>query len=208
MTAFRDLSSCQNPSPFIPSVLPWLHEAGAAYFDWIFGGHDAARRILASWMTRRSSEVSISRVTLLLDGGRAVGGFVAVGGVELARCRKADALAVISSVSASERQDLLARISTVRGLFPVVQPDEFYLSKMGVAADRRAGGLGRALVAEYVDVGRAAGFRRFRLDVSTQNQAAVTLYRSCGFAIARESASADTRIGYLAMVRTCEEPLT
>jgi ribosomal protein S18 acetylase RimI-like enzyme len=202
---FQTLAAHSDPERFIPLVLPWVHEAGAAYFDWIFGGDDPARRALASWMKRRSSEVSISRFTLLFDGSRPIGGFVALGGADLVRCRKADAAAVVASAGRTGRQELLPRIAAVRGLFRAVQPDEFYLSKVGVSPDKREAGLGRALVTEYLAVGRAAGFRRFRLDVAAQNQAAVALYRSLGFEVAGESGGVDGRIRYLAMVHHAQD---
>ena len=196
-----ELSAHPDAALLIPIVLPWLYEAGAAYFDWIFGGGEPARRTLAAWMARPSSEISISRVTLMLEAGRPIGAFVALGGDELARCRKADAMAMLSAARGEERERLLARMRAVRGLFPAVRPDEFYLSKVGVAAERRAGGLGRALVAAYVAAGRAAGFSRFRLDVSADNRAAVGLYRSMGFQIDRQSVGAGGRLTYLAMAR-------
>jgi ribosomal protein S18 acetylase RimI-like enzyme len=40
-------------------------------------------------------------------------------------------------------------------------------------------GLGRAIAGEFLDVGREAGFTRFRLDVSVDNEPALRIYARC-----------------------------
>jgi hypothetical protein len=67
-------------------VLPWVREAGEPYYSWFFGRivpADRLESILADWMRRRSSEVSVERAVLLLIGDRAVGGFIGLGGADL-----------------------------------------------------------------------------------------------------------------------------
>lgn len=186
---------------YLVDVLPWVHEAGNPYFDWMFGGREAARQTLASWMRRPSSEVSLARMTLLLSGDEAVGGFIGLGGAELAQSRKADWLAMLKESSEPGRSELMARLGAVRGLFPRVEPEEFYLSKMGVMPELRGTGLGRRVAEEFLAAGRAAGFRRFRLDVWSENTPARRLYESLGFRVVSESASAEAGMCYLAMVR-------
>lgn len=204
MNIIRILDGVSDRERFIPEVLPWVHEAGNPYFDWLFGGFEAALKNIASWMRRPSSEISISRVTLLFAGDRPVGGFVALRGADLPLCRKADALAILREAQSEGRSDLLARMGAVRGLFPLVGADEFYLSKIGVAADLRGTGLGRRLVMEYLATGRAAGFRRFRLDVWAEHRTALQLYESLGFRVLLESSSSESGIKYLSMVREQE----
>ena len=60
--------------------------------------------------------------------------------------------------------------------------EDCWLEDLYVADSARGAGLGRALVEATVDRARAHGCRRVELDVNTQNAAALTLYRSCGFA--------------------------
>ncbi|MFQ5792389.1 MAG: GNAT family N-acetyltransferase [Acidobacteriota bacterium] len=201
MMTFRSLYEDSDRERFIPEVLPWIHEAGNPYFDWVFGGRAAALKTIATWMRRPSSEISISRVVLLFDGDRPVGGFIALGGADLALCRKADALAMLKEADSQGRSDLRLRMAGVRDLFLRVGTEEFYLSKTGVAVDLRSTGLGRRLAVEYLATGRAAGFRRFRLDVWAENRTARQLYESLGFRVVRESASAEAGMKYLSMVR-------
>lgn len=206
MTVFRILAEESAPDQFIPAILPWLHEAGNPYFDWIFGSQESARENLAVWMRRTSAEVSLSRVTLLFAGVQPVGGFLALGGAELARCRLADSAALMKEKDGKERAALLARLVAVRKLFPRVTSDEFYLSKIGVTADLRGKGLGRVLVLKYLADGHAAGFRRFRLDVSAENKPALRLYDALGFRVVHTSICVDGRLQYLSLVREYDAP--
>lgn len=201
MKTFRIVQGHSDPEKYISQVLPWIHEAGNPYFDWVFGGREAALRTIASWMRRASSEISISRVSLFLEGDGSVGGFIALGGAELALCRKADARALLKEADSQRRSDLIARMESVRGLFPRVASDEFYLSKMAVAPEFRRTGLGRRIVSEYLSVGRAEGFRRFKLDLWAENRGALRLYESLGFKVVRESVSAELDVKYLSLVR-------
>ena len=201
MKTFRIVHGHSDPEKYISKVLPWIHEAGNPYFDWVFGGREAALRTIASWMRRASSEISISRMSLLLEGDRSVGGFIALGGAELALCRKADTRALLKEANSQRRSDLIARMESVRGLFPRVASDEFYLSKMAVAPDFRRTGLGRRMVSEYLSVGRAAGFRRFKLDLWAENRGALRLCESLGFKVVQESVSVELDVKYFSLVR-------
>lgn len=201
MKSFRFVNGHSEPEKYISKALPLIHEAGNPYFDLVFGGREAALRTIASWMRRASSEISISRMSLLLVGDRSAGGFIALGGAELALCRKADTRAILKEADSQRRSDLIARMEAVRGLFPRVASDEFYLSKLAVAPDFRRKGLGRRMVSEYLSVGRAAGFRRFKLDLWTENGGALQLYESLGFKVVRESVSVELDVKYFSMVR-------
>lgn len=176
-------------------VLPWVHEAGNPYFDWLLGGPSAARAVLERWMRRPSSEISIDRVSAFCHAGRSVAGFIAMTAAELARCRRADTIALITEAGSSGREGLQASLESTKGLFPAPSPEEYYLSKMGVVHDWRGRGLGRQLVTAYLAAGHAQGFRHFRLDVAADNVSAIGLYGRFGF-----TAEAETRRGNLEYV--------
>jgi ribosomal protein S18 acetylase RimI-like enzyme len=187
---FRPLSGDRDADRWIPQLLPWVWEAGDPYYSWFFHGvlaDDRPQSILAGWMRRRSSEVSLERAVLLRAGDRAVGGFIALGGTDLQACRRADSLAALQATSREGRALLASRIRQSRKLFGPVAADDFYLSKLWVAAGSRRAGHGARILREYLRTGRAGGFRRFRLDVCAQNQAAVRLYLASGFAVLCES---------------------
>lgn len=52
---------------------------------------------------------------------------------------------------------------------------------MGVVADRRGAGIGRALLRATLAAARAAGLRRVELDVRARNGSAIALYERMGF---------------------------
>jgi ribosomal protein S18 acetylase RimI-like enzyme len=187
MSPFQGLSEDQFVERWVASTLPWIHAAGNPYYDWFFGGATEAESALAEWIRRSSSEVFVGRVRLLVDDGQAVGGFIAMSGPELAACRRQDALAAMQAAGRAERASVLARMRLARGLFGTISAQEFYLSKMGVLPDHRGAGRGVTIVRQYLDVGAASGFRRFRLDVWAGNTAAVRLYKAAGFRVLRES---------------------
>lgn len=199
--AFAILPGGSNLERYIPEVVRWVHRAGNPYYDWIFGNAEKALRILPVWLKRPSSEISITRLTLLLDRDCTVGGYIALGGADLVRCRKADTLALLKETESGGRSELLARMAAVRNLFPPVDTDEFYLSKMGVVTHLQGKGLGRRIVREYLAAGRAAGYWRFRLDVWAENKPARHLYESLGFRVVQESSSIETGLKYLSMIR-------
>lgn len=202
----RDVPRIHTPAAdpeidsWIASVLPWLHEAGNPYFDWLFGGPDVALPIVASRMRSPSSEVSIRDAMLFLDDdGRAIGGFIALSGDELGRRRKADAVAYLHSVGKARRDSLLRRMQASRDMFATVRPDEFYLSKVGVRSDARGRGYGRALVEEFLSIGMSRGYRKFVLDVSGENTGARFLYESLGFQVSEQSRVSTGAITYVTM---------
>jgi ribosomal protein S18 acetylase RimI-like enzyme len=199
---FQPLAEDQNADRRIPEILPWVVQAGDPYYSWFFRGIGLAGRpdpVLANWMRRRSSEVSVDRAVLLVTGERAVGGFIALGGQDLEVCRRADTLAALQAAGREGRSLVAERIQQGRELFAPVAKDEFYLSKLWVASAFRRAGHGGRLLREYVRTGMAQGFRRFRLDVWAQNRPAVELYRTAGFEVLRESSDRRAGMTYLHM---------
>lgn len=113
-------------------------------------------------------------------------------------------LDLMKGAGSSGRDELQKRLEWAGGLFPPPDSDEYYLSKMGVGVDHRRRGLGRRILEEFLAVGRAARFHRFRLDVCSANTAATRLYETHGFRIVKESFSEALGIGYLSMAFTQE----
>lgn len=198
----RSLLGCSRAlrSALVEEAVCGIHEAGNPYFDYFFGDGETARRILLDWMRRPSSEVALERIRILLDGEDCRGGFIALSGAELQTCRGADTLAAMRFHPA-QRPDLLERLRRTSDLFVPVEPHDFYLSKMWVAPSHRGSGYGGQLVAAYLEEGHAQGCRRFRLDVSSENERAIAIYRSHGFRILKQTVSHTAKLSYLAMVR-------
>lgn len=182
------------------AVLSWVHEAGNPYFDWIFGGAERSRAMLSNWLGRPSSEVSLTRVTFGRDGDRVVGGYIAMDGATLRSCRRADLGALLHDVPVEDRPALLERLALTRSLFAPVDEEAYYLSKIGVHPGERGQDHGRALLEHFVATGKEKGFRRFRLDVSADNEPACALYLRVGFRVVHESRIAGADLHYRAML--------
>ncbi|MGC1378674.1 MAG: N-acetyltransferase [Anaerolineales bacterium] len=65
----------------------------------------------------------------------------------------------------------------------VIQPGQIELTYIGVAPSARGQGLGKALLAAFVDASRIAGYHSVALSVETDNPEAIALYRKAGFKI-------------------------
>ncbi len=197
---FVSLAEAPHTERFLDAVLAGVLQAGSPYLEWFFGGTDEARSVLRGWVARPSSEVFLGRAVLCTVGDVPVGGFLALGGAELARSRQADAVAALTQSGPAARHAITLRIAAARELFPPVEDDELYLTKVWVTAEARRAGHGAALVGEYLAVGAGRGFRRFRLDVFSGNHAAIRLYRSFGFEILEERSSEQAGMSYTSMV--------
>jgi ribosomal protein S18 acetylase RimI-like enzyme len=182
-------------------VLPFVHESAQAYFDWLLGGAEAARHVLQRWLQRTSSEVSLERVTLLVEREAVVGGYIALSGADLVVCRKADSLALLTEAERSSRTALAERLRAVRSLFAPVGTGEWYLSKIGVVPNERRRGLGRRLVEAYLRSGEELACERFRLDVNADNLPAIKLYESLGFRVVHDATSTESGLRYFGMER-------
>ena len=189
----------------VASLLPLVHEAGNPYYDWFFGNAVRARAALERWMNRDSSEISVTRFVIVVDGDHTVGGMVAIAGAELADCRRSDALVAIKEAG-SERASLLARVRASKDLFAPVGTDELYLSKIAVARDERRRGMGSLLMRELLVDARSRGFERLRLDVSADNEPAISLYRAFGFELQETRHSDAAAMTYLSMTTQVARP--
>ena len=77
--------------------------------------------------------------------------------------------------------------------------DVFYFRTMGVRPEYRKRGLGKAVVAKFVEIGLARGYRRFRLEVDRDNAPARRLFEGAGFEVFHESTCSGTHRRILSM---------
>ena len=184
----------------ISRVAPLVHEAGNPYLDWFFGDAARTRATLEEWMGRASSEYCVDDMRGLFVDGELSGAYGAFGPAELAVRRKADALTAFKEAGREGRIELAAKLEERRGLFPPVEDGQFYLSNIGVVADRRGRGVGRALLEAFLADGRERGFAAFRLDVHAGNAAALRLYDTAGFRVVHEHTVGSNGMSYCSLV--------
>jgi ribosomal protein S18 acetylase RimI-like enzyme len=187
----------------IAALAPLVHEASAPFADWYFGDAAVAADILREWMARPTAEVFAGRAIVLEDAADAPAGcLLALDGAALARSRAADFAAFCDAIGggAAAEEVIATVVQASRELFPPVAPDEMYISRVAIAAPHRSRGLGRALVGHALRTYRAAGARRFRLDVSADNPGAIRAYEAAGMRVRSTSSSATAGLTYCAMV--------
>lgn len=199
MFSYLTAADAAAPEDLIPHALPWIVEAGNPYYAMLFGHSDRVLAILGAWVRRRSSEVSISRVTFLASQTEFAGGFIALTGDELRKARRADSIALLGAIPGNERPEILKRLSGLAGIFPPVDDDEFYLSKFGLHPAFRGRGLAKRLLDRYFEDGKSRGYNRYRLEVHAGNEAAIRCYQSAGFEVAHRIASKDGLLEYYSM---------
>ena len=67
----------------------------------------------------------------------------------------------------------------------ILRPGQIELTYIGVAASARGKGLGKALLAAFVEASRAAGYKSVALSVETDNPTAIALYTGAGFKVTK-----------------------
>lgn len=170
-----------TPAVVRSHIIAGIEAAGGHLLTWLYGGPDRTRQLISHSLERPDSEFWLHRA-LLLTGRSAepVGGFIAMPGSVLTRCRMADARFLVAFMAPAERQRLLRRLRHLLAV-PHVQADEYYLSKLWVDEQHRERGHGRRLLRRCLAEGRLAGSLTCRLEVCSTNRAAHALYRSMGF---------------------------
>jgi ribosomal protein S18 acetylase RimI-like enzyme len=201
---FQDQTSQVEPSfqAYVPVLRPWIHEASNPYADWYFGDEEAADAFIGSWLVRPSSELYLGRAMMMFDElRRPIGCVIGMPGSQLARCRTADFAELCESLqSHPDADEIVAQtIEVSRELFPEVDDDEFYISRVAVSPDRRRSGLGRSMLGHAIESQRARGATRFRVDVSADNAAAIRLYESLGMRVTASARNADAELEYWSM---------
>lgn len=197
-----------------PSVAFWvkalsgqIHAASNPFADWYFGTQEVAREILEEWMARPTSEVYVGRAIVMLDaaanggGERPMGCLIALDGSELARSRAADFAAFCADLGAGDEAAAAIDhvVSVSRQLFVPVAEDELYISRVAIDETARGRGLGSHLVAHAIETHQSRGYRKFRLDVSADNAAAIRAYEGSGLKIIGKARSEDAGLEYCAM---------
>jgi ribosomal protein S18 acetylase RimI-like enzyme len=179
--SFRPLSEMPNSDELIPMTAALIYASGRDYFDVLFGTREGALARLGCWLARTSSGFGFDCVTLALAESQVAGIALHMSGKDLIARQRADMLSLIKESDSSLRATLSQKAEIIRAMTPAVQPWEYYLRSLSVAAAHRGKGLGGALLEKVFAAGLALGFHWFRLDVRSDNATALKLYRTAGF---------------------------
>lgn len=174
-------------------------DAAQPYASALYGDDATATAIFAATMGHRSSEISLDRTQILMEGADLRGCYIALPGGELQACRRTELLEALRHFGPGRTALLRSRLASLGTLLSPVADDEFYLSKIAVCPEARGRGLGRVLLQHYLRRGRHMGFRRFRLDVCSDNLGARRLYERAGFHVVDQRRSDPHDLTYLSM---------
>lgn len=185
----------------VSKLAPSVHAASNPFADWYFGDRDVAAELIEEWMVRPSSEVYLGRGIVMMAEQEPVGVLIGMSGAQLSACRNADFGAFCEEIGSGEEVDeIVEQVVTVsRELFPPVEPDTFYISRVAVVSQHRGRGFGRRLVEHTMEAKRRDGFDKFRLDVSAENAGAIHVYESLGLKRASRSQSTIAPLEYFGM---------
>ena len=128
--------------------------------------HDLERRAVRYWVVERNGAV--------------------IGAVHLALAQEPDPgfAARVAEIAGWPRALWATLVLTVLA-HGRLAPDEAYVEELGVAAEARRAGVGRALMLACEDEARRRGKSRLTLWVTANNAPGIALYRSLGFTVAR-----------------------
>jgi ribosomal protein S18 acetylase RimI-like enzyme len=164
-----------------PLLVEWVMDSGCDFFTALLGDEESARATIGEWVRSRDSEFSGYLSSIYLRQGDPAGVVIAVRGDELPARRRSDLLTLVKGCTPTKRARLRESLYNLSHLTAPVEPDDYYIRTVAVAANHRSQGVGRQLVARAIRAGQEAGFRRFRLDVQIGNEPALRLYRGFGF---------------------------
>lgn len=184
---FIGLDDMEIVATYAEQLSRWLLQTGNRFFEALFGDSETALRQLRKWVCRRDSEFSGFRATLALVKGSPVGMVIALPGDDALRGRRADLLALVAASSRAARDKLKENLTLLAGASAPIEKDDYYIRSLAVDDGCRCQGVGRALLARAMSNGTLAGYRRFRLDVETDNAAAQSLYKAVGYRVIKTS---------------------
>jgi ribosomal protein S18 acetylase RimI-like enzyme len=188
---------------FIPIIMHWIIDAEQPFAGWRYGSNEIVRVITEERIKRRTSEIWLGRVSLTMVNGDPFGGFVALTAAGLQRCFAADAMALLGREPTERRPLQAIELREEFSSWPPVAQNTYYLSHLGINPEFRGRGLGRYIVASFLEQGRAESFKRFQLNVFAENEPAVRLYTSVGFVVEREFLAGGGQFRYFCMVFEC-----
>lgn len=155
--------------------------ASQPYTSFVFASTDQALRVRRYLYERNLCEFSPPYGRLLRDNSRAVGLLAILNGAELVKCRLMATMALTKSGLLAYDAGLGRRLQLAGQTLLKLRPDDFYISRVAIAAGQRARGLGSYLVRSAEQEARSRSCPRIALEVSPLSTAAVQLYQREGY---------------------------
>ena len=164
------------------------YSASAPYNDFVYEDRAQADVIRALLFDKGVAEYSQFYSRILHDSGRVIGMASCLSADQLIKCRMRSAYALARSGLLERAPGLSSRLSLAGQSLMRLQGNDFYLSRIAVAAEARGAGAAGQLLAHCEQQALESGASRMCLEVSSENAAALSFYEKNGFReIARRS---------------------
>ncbi|MDQ3034221.1 MAG: GNAT family N-acetyltransferase [Myxococcota bacterium] len=157
------------------------HEASSPYTRFVYAGPDEARATHRYLYAERACEFGPPFAQVLLDPEGVVAAAALLAEAELTRSRFQAALSLGRVGLFRDDVALQRRMAAASGTLLRPEPADLYVSRFAVAERARGRGVGRRLLSQCEAVARRRGCRRLVLEVSTEHEAALSLYLRAGF---------------------------
>jgi ribosomal protein S18 acetylase RimI-like enzyme len=167
----------------------------------LLGDSAKARRVAAAAFRSTGTAFSWTRTVVVDDDGTVAAEMVRFEGREWKGLRVPTGLVMVAAAGVRQGRALVRGGRVDDRLMPRVPADSLYVLSLCVAPERRGLGVGKALLELAADEARAAGMRAVALDVASQNEGAIRLYRREGFEVVEERSVTTRRGGWARSLR-------
>jgi ribosomal protein S18 acetylase RimI-like enzyme len=173
------------------AAVPLIYSSGPAAFDYVFAvpGRGTAQEFLRRAFTDGAGEFGCRNHVVGLREGRVVAAGAAWNGSSTLAFTLAAARQILGFYGPVAGTGVIVRGLRIEAVIKPPARDCWYLAHLGVAAELRSLGVGAALVAHLLAMGRERSMPVAALDVAVTNPRAQRLYERLGFVVTRECES-------------------
>ena len=175
----------------VDAAVPLIHSAGPAAFDYVFAvaARGGAQAFLRRAFLDGAGQFGWRQHVVGEVGGQVVAVGTGYGGEASLAYTLIAARLILAHYGPRHAPGVIARGLRTERVIPPPPRGVHYLAHLGVAAERRGQGIGRALIEQLIARGRALGRTRLMLDVAVSNPRAQALYARLGFRVTQERRS-------------------
>lgn len=197
---FIDADRRPGIEEIVDRMIPWMIIPENRFYCALLEGHDA-KPTLRRWIKNPDSELSLHKTRLMVANDRIGGGFTGFAGRQLQRRRETDLVDLVRNAARKRCPKLRPRLRDLMPLFAPVAPNDFYVSKFGVAPEWNHTDLHQPLLDECLRIAEGGGFDRVRIDIDDRNGPLFGLLDDNGFTVRQTGKADEADIRYLNLVR-------
>lgn len=184
--------------------------ASAAYNEFVYKDRADADTVRAFLFDKGAAEFSAAFSRVLLNGQEVLGIISCLSAEAVAKCRMRSAYALARGGVLQHRPALRRRLEIAGTTLIKLKPNDFYLSRISVAAAAAGEGLGARLIRYCQNGALKAGASRICLEVSKSNLGAISFYKTHQFKLVGSSVAYDTKtdrnLSYFHMAKDLDAP--